>query len=84
MGITSQSKLKYNTYLASMALTRTCRHRTVILTSAPNAANLERKRLANLQNKLKQQHICYYYQVFIVHTYTRDHTNMHIETGMSG
>lgn len=36
--------------LASMPLTKTCRHLTVILTSAPNAANFDLNRLANLQN----------------------------------
>lgn len=40
-------------YLASIALTSTCRHRTVIRTSDPKAINFDLKRLANLQNKLK-------------------------------
>lgn len=40
-------------YFASIALTRTCKHRTVIRTSAPKAINLDLKRFANLQNKLK-------------------------------
>lgn len=35
--------------LASMPFTRTCKHRTVILMSGPNADNRCRKRLASLQ-----------------------------------
>lgn len=36
--------------LASIPLTSTCKHLTVILTSAPKAANLVLSKLANLQN----------------------------------
>lgn len=36
--------------LASIPFTNTCKHLTVILTSAPKAASLDLKRLANLQN----------------------------------
>lgn len=45
--------MKLCIYLASIALPSTCRHFTVIRTSAPNAINLDLRRLANLQNKLK-------------------------------
>lgn len=46
--------MKKKNYLASMAFTNTCKQRTVIRTSEPNAANLVRNKFANLQNKLEK------------------------------
>jgi len=46
--------------LASIALTSTCRHRTVIRTSAPKAINLDLNKFANLQNKLKYKTVMKY------------------------
>lgn len=45
--------IKFCIYFASIAFPSTCRHFTVIRTSAPNAINLDLRRFANLQNRLK-------------------------------